>query len=246
MSSRQEEKERRHQERLEQEQKAAAASARTRRLQIVGGGVLVAAVLVVVAVLVSSGGGDDKSGPERKPTGDTVAIPKPGPNAVASKLDQAAKAAGCVVLSPASEGSDHVTTKVTYKSNPPTSGNHNPTPASDGIYEPGNTPATENLVHSLEHGRIQIQYKPGTPARQVSQLETLFGEKSDSEYGVPIENGTYTQLFQNGTRMPYAVAATAWTHILGCKAMNNQVFDAIRAFRKRYTLQAPEKILQPE
>jgi Protein of unknown function (DUF3105) len=246
MSSRQEEKERRRQEREAQEQKAAAAAARTRRLQIVGGAVLVAAVVVVAAILVSSGGGDDKSGPDRKPTGNTVAIPKRGENAAAGKLDAAAKAAGCEVKTFPNYGSNHVEAKVKYKTNPPTSGDHNQNPASDGIYDADNTPAPENYVHSLEHGRIQIQYKPGTPQRQISQLETLFGEKSDSEYGVPIENGAYTQLLQNNTGMKYAVAAVAWTHLLGCPAFNDKVFDAIRSFRSRYTLQGPEKILQPE
>ena len=42
--------------------------------------------------------------------------------------------------------------------------------------------------------------------------------------------------------MPYAVAATAWTHLLGCKKFTNESFDAIRAFRKRYTDQAPEAV----
>jgi hypothetical protein len=41
--------------------------------------------------------------------------------------------------------------------------------------------------------------------------------------------------------MPYDVAAVAWTHILGCRTFNPRVFDAIRAFRLKWTLQAPEK-----
>jgi hypothetical protein len=49
-------------------------------------------------------------------------------------------------------------------------------------------------------------------------------------------------LFQNNTNMPYAVAATAWTHLLGCPAMNDKVFDAVRAFRAAYTDKAPELI----
>jgi hypothetical protein len=46
--------------------------------------------------------------------------------------------------------------------------------------------------------------------------------------------------------MPYAVAATAWTHILGCKSFTPKVFDAIRAFRTKYTLKGPELINAPE
>ena len=49
-------------------------------------------------------------------------------------------------------------------------------------------------------------------------------------------------LFQNNTNMPFAIAATAWTHLLGCPKMNNQVFDAIRTFRAAYTDKGPEFI----
>ena len=58
------------------------------------------------------------------------------------------------------EGKTHVPerTKVNYRnSNPPTSGNHWPTPADWGFY---NTPLPdEQLVHNLEHGGIWISYK---------------------------------------------------------------------------------------
>ena len=247
MSSRQEEKQRRREERLAQEQKAASGAARTRRLQLVGGTVLVLAVIAVAAILISSsGGGSDSKSPDAKNAKANVAIPKPGPNASPDKLAAAAKAAGCKVSNPAIEGSTHVGSTVKYKTNPPTSGNHNPNPASDGIYDPGNTPAKENYVHSLEHGRIEIQYKPGTPKKTIDQLETLFGEKTQTKFGTPSEDGSYTLLFENNTNMPYAIAATAWGHMLACPSMNDKVFDAIRSFRAAYTLQAPEKIMQSE
>ena len=49
-------------------------------------------------------------------------------------------------------------------------------------------------------------------------------------------------LFQNQTHMPYAVAATAWGHILGCKTFSPKVFDALRDFRMTYTNQGPEQL----
>ena len=232
---------------MAQEQKAASSAARTRRLQLVGGTVLVLAVIAVAAILISSsGGGSDSNGPDAKNAAATVPIPKPGPNASPDKLAAAAKAAGCKVSNPPIEGSTHVGSTVKYKTNPPTSGNHNPQPASDGIYDPGNTPAKEHYVHSLEHGRIEIQYKPGTPKKTIDQLETLFAEKTETKFGTPSEDGSYTLLFENNTNMPYAVAATAWGHMLACPSMNDKVFDAIRSFRASYTLQAPEKIMQSE
>jgi hypothetical protein len=42
--------------------------------------------------------------------------------------------------------------------------------------------------------------------------------------------------------MDAAVAATAWTQSLTCPTMNDQVFDAIRAFRTEYTDKGPELI----
>ncbi len=42
--------------------------------------------------------------------------------------------------------------------------------------------------------------------------------------------------------MPYAVAATAWTQMLGCRQMNDKVFDALRAFRARYVDKGPELV----
>ena len=41
--------------------------------------------------------------------------------------------------------------------------------------------------------------------------------------------------------MPFAVAATAWDHQLGCPTMNPKVFDAIRAFRTEYIDKGPSR-----
>jgi hypothetical protein len=88
-------------------------------------------------------------------------------------------------------------------------------------------------VHPLEHGRIEVQYKPGTPSSTVRQLEALLAEQSD---------GYHMLLFENTTDMRYAVAATAWTHLLGCPEMNDKVFDALRTFRARYIDKGPEQV----
>jgi hypothetical protein len=235
VSSRQQEKERRRAERLAKEQEAARAAARTKRLQIAGGAVLAIAAIAVLVVVLTSGG-SSADGP--KSTANAKAnIPAAGANANADGLAAAAKAAQCTVLNPPSEGRTHVATTVTYKnSNPPASGPHNPTPAQDGIYDPGNEPAKENWVHSLEHGRIVIQYRPGTPKATIDGMETVGSEALN---GTP---AYHVLVMQNNTRMPYAVAAVAWTHVLGCTTMNPQVYDAIRAFRARYTDKGPELI----
>ena len=120
-----------------------------------------------------------------------------------------------------------------YKQNPPTSGTHFPTWYDDGIYAPGDTPELGRLVHTLEHGRIDIQYKKGTPATTVAQLETLYNE---------LDGGYHMLLFENGTDMPFAVAASAWDNYLGCPTMNPKVFDAIRAFRDEHIDKGPEVV----
>ena len=89
------------------------------------------------------------------------------------------------------------------------------------------------LVHTLEHGRIDVQYKPGTPAETVAQLEALLAEQTE---------GYHMLLFENTTGMDAQVAATAWGHSLTCPTMNDKVFDAIRTFRAEYIDKGPENV----
>jgi hypothetical protein len=241
MASRQEEKERRKQERVERERAEAAAAKRQRLLQVAGGVVVAAAIAAGVGFFVI--GKDDDGG---QPAANAVPIPAQK----ITDLEDAAKAARCQLSNPPIEGDSHVSTKVRYKTNPPTSGDHVPPgeQASDGSYVGDGivSPEPENYVHSLEHGRVIIQFKPGLAARRVSQLETLFAEDTDTDFGLKSEDGGFTLLMENNTKMPYDVAATAWGHMLACPTFNDQTFDAIRAFRKRYILQGPEKVTAPE
>ena len=216
MASRQEEKERRRRERLEAEQAAQRSASRKRMLTIGGGAVLVIAVIGVIAVLALAGGGDK--------------------SANASNLAADAKAAGCTFNSFKSEGRSHTTGKVNYKTNPPTSGNHNPTPAQDGLYAPGNEPAPENFVHSLEHGRIEFQYKPGTSTADVAKFRKLAEEELN---GTP---GYHVLMFRNNTKMPAQFALVAWTKSLTCNKLDSKSEDVMREFRSTFTDKGPELI----
>ena len=218
MSHRAEEKERRRRERLEREEAARRSAARKRMLQIGGGVVGALVVVAVVVVLVAGGGGGDDD------------------SANASQVTTDAKAAGCTFRSFPSEGRTHTSGKVTYKTNPPTSGNHNPTPAQDGIYRAGNSPPKENFVHTLEHGRIEFQYKPGAPAADVAKLRALAEEPLN---GTP---GYHTLFFENNTNMPAEFAATAWTKSITCSKLTPAALTAMRDFRKAFTDKAPEFI----
>jgi Protein of unknown function (DUF3105) len=241
MSSRQQEKERRRQERLAREREAAAAARRRRLIGYASGGVLAIAIVVAVAVAVAGGGGSKHAsaqGPKLNPTA-TVPIP---PQKI-KNLNAAVAAAGCTLHTfiPGPNDRDHVLGHVTYKQNPPVFGPHYPIPAHDGDYAGQTPPRTEQLVHPLEHGRIDIWYRPGLPSRQLSQLETLYTE--------PIASGApkgYKQLLVSRASMPFAVAATAWGQQLGCPTVNDKVFDAIRAFRAAFVDHGPEQIPFPE
>jgi Protein of unknown function (DUF3105) len=236
VASRQEEKEQRRQERLAREEAARKASARRKRLQYVFGGLLAVAIVAGVVAVAALGLGGKDSGGTGKPTDASKASGDVKlPEQKTGDLKAAAKAAGCTLANPPIEGSTHETKDFKpsdYKTNPPTSGNHNPDWYQDGVYNPGDTPRLGMLVHPLEHGRIEVQYKPGTPQNTVKQLEALVAES----------DGYHMLMFQNTTGMQAQVAATAWGHSLTCPKMNDQVFDAIRTFRTSYIDKGPEAV----
>ena len=224
MASRQEEKEQRRREREEAEQAARRSEARRKRIGMVVGGVLVAA-LIVVGVLAFATGGDDDTGP---------GVQGGAPSFGEKDLDAAAKAAGCELQSPRAEGRGHTKEDVTYKTNPPTSGSHDPEWAEDGVYP--ETPDLEKSVHALEHGRINFQYRADSPGDRVNQLEAMVSEE------VKGTEAYHSLMFENQTGMDAAVAATAWTQSITCPEWNDRVFDAFRAFRLEYVDKGPEFI----
>jgi hypothetical protein len=221
VASRQEEKERRRREREARERAAARSATRGRTLRLGLVGVVVLALVAVGAVLVLAGG-DGPDLPERRIT----------------DLNAAVRAAGCELRTTRQEGRDHVPEgqDVRYRTNPPTSGDHAEVAAEDGVYEPGATPPDEAWVHTLEHGRILLQYRPGTAQERIDQLEQLYEEPNQGEASY------HMVLMENNTRMPYQVAAVAWTASVGCNQVNERTWDALRAFRDRYVDRAPELI----
>jgi hypothetical protein len=228
MASRREEKERRRQERIARE-RAQLEDARKRRLySIIAGGVLAVGAIVAVVVAIAAGGGSSSAGDSSLGFSTKAKDTAPPPAQKITDLAQAAKAAGCRLANPTIEGRTHVTGKVKYHTNPPTSGNHYPIPQNDGVYT--NTPPFTHLVHTLEHGRIEIQYAPSVDPKRIAQLGGLYNE-----------DPSYTLLFPNA-KMPYAVAVTAWGHLAGCKKVTDASFDVIRTFKRRYEGAAPEPL----
>ncbi len=198
--------------------------------------VLAIAVLVFVLASGDGDGGDDSAegdahinlnasiGSTNGLQPDSRAGTAPPPVQV-TNLAAAAKQAGCVLkLNLKDEGHDHIppgSPTPDYKTSPPTSGNHVDPPyqQADGAYT--ETPAAIDYVHSLEHGRLEIQYSPDLPKADQLALKGVY----DTMYGA-------TLLFPNGA-MPFEVAATTWTNLLGCPTYKGAItLDAVRAFGK--------------
>jgi hypothetical protein len=226
MASRKEQKERLRQERMEREQAQASSEARRKRMGYAVAGVLVAAVVVALVVVVAAGGGSDKSGDGSK--GSATGWPAGAiPKRQETDLAAAVKSAGCKLEHPASEGRGHVTSGFKYKTEPPTSGAHDPQWAHDSAYL--KNPGVGHLVHALEHGRVIIWFKASAPAAVRGALKKLYDEDKALMILTP-----------NSLPMPYEVAASAWTRLLGCPNYNSKVPDAVRAFRDAYRLKGPE------
>jgi hypothetical protein len=125
------------------------------------------------------------------------------------------------------EGNQHVAPgePVSYSSDPPTSGPHDPTPTEPGFYSRPHR--SENLVHSLEHGIIVIYYdEPGSDV-----LKTLHGWAS-----------LYTGQWDGIIVTPKAglgktIILTAWTKRLRLDPFNA---DTAAAFIDAYRGRGPE------
>lgn len=213
-----------------------SAIANHRRMLWMRAGFALAVVIVVAGVGVALIGGSDESS---KPV-ETSGFPD-GPSyenvyAIADgsgdELQLAAKDAGCTLRKNRNEGAEHIESGFSYKANPPTSGDHYPAPAEDGAYPPGQAPPTEQLIHSLEHGRVIYQWTDGKITEaQLGSLKRLF---DDTPYKLT--------LTENSTNMPYAIAATAWDRSLTCKTVDEKTLTAFRLFHLKYVDKGPELV----
>lgn len=230
---REEERERLRQARLEREKQQAGSDRRRLMAGYGVAGVVGLAVLVGLVIVILSAANKNDSGEAHidQRTGSTNGIQpdkRKGSEVAAAKvtnLQKAAKLADCDLrLKLKDEGHTHIPiTAATpeYGTNPPTSGNHAESPyqQADGAYS--EMPKEIAIVHTLEHGRMEIQYSPdlaeGDQLELLGLYETMWGG---------------TVIFPN-ENMPYAVAATTWTNLLGCNEYKGAItLDAIRAFGK--------------
>ncbi len=252
MASRKEEKERLRAQRLAAERASQSGGRRRLMAGYVVAGLLTATVIAGLVAVIASGGGGGSAAADacsnahiqntgsfkdltpdcRQGTSESVAPTQFG------DLAASAQKAGCQLKENLpDEGNTHVpnSTPVHYGTVPPTSGNHNPVPISDGAYR---TPVTSdtsketnirNEVHAMEHGRIEIHYKPGLTQDQQLALKGVFDADPDGVLLYPDPD------------MPYDVAVTAWTNEVVCPNYNPVVLDVIRNFRDKYRGNGPEQ-----
>jgi Protein of unknown function (DUF3105) len=237
MSHRKQQKEALRREREERERQAREAQQRKRMVGFGAAG-LIAIAAVIVLVVVAAGGdggsGADAAASEMLPDGGSVSEQQE------FDLAAAADGAGCELRSSRARSRQHTGSldqRVNYDTNPPTSGRHYQFPADDGAY--GEAPQDEQLVHTLEHGRVIIWFKPSLSENQRADLKSLFDEDS------------YQLLLVPRADMPYQVAASAWNRdplpngtgrLLTCDRMTPEVFDALRAFRDEHRSNGPEPV----
>ncbi|HKJ36729.1 MAG TPA: DUF3105 domain-containing protein [Solirubrobacterales bacterium] len=247
MASRKEEKERLRQAR----EQAEAADRKQERKRLVLGYVVagVISLAVVVGIVYAVVGGSDSGGgsggggdrlnesfggvlPKNITVDDRESAEAPSDGNTVD-LEEAAEAAGCELLrEQKDEGATHIPESdgvPDYEANPPTSGDHNVEPLADGAFV--QAPSPLNYIHSLEHGRIQIQYSSELPQDEQLQLLGLYDEDPAGMVVFPNDD------------MPYLVAATAWRQTLGCDSYEGAAtLDAFRAFRSEFRARGPEPI----
>jgi hypothetical protein len=251
LSSKQE-REQRRLERVEAEKREAANERRRLILGYVVAGALTLAVVVgIVIVIAGSGGGDDEVTVDGEEVSEAAHIEvqsgsvngfapddregTPPPAVAQGDLEVAAEEAGCKLnLDLDDEGNTHISPNddpPEYRTDPPTSGDHivPPRQQADGAYS--EYPDPKFTVHALEHGRIAVQYSPDLPEDAQLELKGFFDEDFDGML-----------LFPN-PEMPFDVAATAWTQMIGCPTYEGAAtIDALRAFRDTYRGQGPEPV----
>jgi uncharacterized protein DUF3105 len=126
-----------------------------------------------------------------------------------NRIKALAATAGCDAPKTfSSEGQTHVPENPppTYRTNPPTSGNHFNATLKTGIYSV--PPPDGNAVHNLEHGHINIWYVDGQVDR--ASLEAL----------AKIVQNNPTRIIlapRASMQNDYKIAFTAWEVMQGCK-----------------------------
>ena len=124
-------------------------------------------------------------------------------------------------------GNNHQTGNLAYQVNPPSGGDHNPSPSPPGMFTVDNTPPDAQIVHSLEHGYVAIWHRPDVDTATLDGLKGVTNKYPRDVLLVP--RATLEQ----------PVAATAWHRRLLCERSD---VEALERFVKEYRNKGPEKV----
>ena len=115
------------------------------------------------------------------------------------------------------ESADHTDQPVSYPTDPPAGGPHDPVWLNCRVYD--EPVRNENAVHALEHGAIWIAYSPDLDPSDVERIEDEFGRSSE------VIVSPYPGLDN-------PVSMTAWGRLLEMDSVDLGVMDRfVRAFR---------------
>jgi type II secretory pathway pseudopilin PulG len=192
---------------------------RRRQRTLLWTGVAVVALVALVALILWQGRGTSQA--ENKPV--TAAALQAGRQEAGSQGVKTYPNAGRNHIRPDQQPSN-------WNSNPPTSGDHLPTPLPGGVYD--NEQDMRALVHNMEHGYVVIVYK-GIPGDQVDQLRKFVKDRGGSKLVLAPWSG----LDNNG------VALAAWQHLELLQRVN---MDVVQAFVNDYMVPGGTKSVAPE
>lgn len=199
----------------------------------IGIAALVALTIVLITVLANRGGASNVT-PED-----------------VTRVRTAMAAAGCTFRAvPVEASGQHMSEanqKVVYKTFPPTSGIHNPTPARWGNYRFPADP--RQVVHNLEHGGVVVWYGPRISAKDRGTLDAFYDDDPNGIVITPLRDPYPRVTFPKHKPLGSKIALTAWTtragsdsgagYIAICPSVDRQAFDDFRdAFRGK----GPERI----
>lgn len=120
-------------------------------------------------------------------------------------------------------------TRISYPTNPPTSGDHWSATAEWGVYN--DAPDDERLVHNLEHGGVVIYYNPNLlDASAVDQLKSLTRRLNNNQNCTILTPRASLEDNQ-------AIALTAWGWL---STLNRYDDAAIQAFWNEHIAKGPE------
>jgi Protein of unknown function (DUF3105) len=157
----------------------------------------------------------------------------------------AAKQAGCgsvqtiAPYNPAALDRSHITTAgqvktppalSSYRTQPPTSGPHDPTPLNAGVYD--SPPGIYHSIHSLEHGAVIIWFAPSAASNaEIQKIENLYRQTANNDH-VIVAPYSYPDQGAAG-RLPAGkqMALVAWHHLMVCSKPS---LDVVKSFVSNY------------